>query len=491
MTIHSAAFKELRKSLRPDEWTTDKGSLYAASMDNMRYSQMPSVRIFPHCEESIATVLQLANRYCVPVTTRGSGSATTGTTTPVAGGWVIDLSRWQQIEIDATARMAFVQPGATLEQIDNAAAAHGLSYPVDPGSRSYASIGGSIATNAGGMRAAKYGVTRDFVLCLEGYLPIGEFVRWGGNYHKYAAGFNVRDLWIGSEGALGIITGIVLKLVPRPAAKAMAICSFPSDTDALNAVQRLLHSQITPSACEFLDQQTMAAAYAFWRKKAPDLMAKLPALLKSNNHTSAPPAILLLEVDGPLDSIEPQLDAALAALHVPAYQYNRCQSDDEMQLLWKIRKACSQAMFELGKAKLNEDVVVPLAAQIELMHFVRQLNHDSGLPTPTFGHVADGNFHVHIMYDPDDPAQRERAAAAVHSLMECVVNLGGAISGEHGIGIAKSAFLPIQHSNAEIKAMRAIKDALDPKNILNPHKMFAPVLPWSLPRESVHLPWDH
>ena len=491
MNPQSAANKELLEHLSPEEVARDPEALYTASMDNLRYSRLPSLRLFPADEGSVETILHLANKHKVPVTARGAGSATTGAATPSAGGWVIDLSKWTNVHVDAVARMAFVQPGVTLAELDAAAQAHGLTYPPDPGSKGYATIGGTIATNAGGMRGAKYGVTRDYVMSLEGFLPTGEFVRWGGNLRKYSAGYNIRDLWVGSEGSLGIITGAVVKLLPRPAAQATCLAVFNSPHDALACSQEILKQGHTPSAMEFLDAQTVGCTFDFWRDKSPELLEHLPACLMKWLDAPAIPSVLLIEVDGREREVQEQLQAILGCVKQATADFATAIDSETVELLWKLRRSCSQAMFQLGPRKLNEDVVVPFESQMPLLEYVEELHERTGLHTPTFGHAADGNFHVHIMYDDSDPTESEEAQLAIRSLMERVIALGGAISGEHGIGLAKSPFFDLQHSEAEIGAMQAIKAALDPNNILNPGKLWEPSEPWSFPREDVRMPWDH
>ena len=491
MEPDNSALAALKEALGPDQVQTGRDALYAASMDNLRYSRMPAARIHPQDEAAVEMVLRLANTHGVPVTTRGAGSATTGATSPSPGGWVLDLSQWKQLHIDPVARMAYVQPGVTLAELDAAAAGHGLAYPPDPGSKAYATVGGTIATNAGGMRGAKYGVTRDYVLSLEGFLPTGEFVRWAGNVRKFSAGYNLRDLWIGSEGPLGVITGAVLRLIPRPAATATCLAVFPSDREALACSQELLRQGHTPSALEFLDTQTVACTFSFWERKSPHLLDDLPPCLNRYRESGQPAALLLIEVDGRPNEVAEQLEAVLGLVTGCTTDVTHANEAATVELLWKVRRSCSQAMFELGPRKLNEDVVVPFESQLELLEHVQQINRRTGLATPTFGHAADGNFHVHIMYDDADPEASATAESALHGLMEKVIGLGGAISGEHGIGLAKSPFFGLQHSAAEIGAMRAIKPALDPAGILNPGKLWEPSEPWSFPREDVRMPSDH
>jgi glycolate oxidase len=491
MELTNKATTDLIAALGPEQVFTAKEELYAASMDNLRYSCLPSAVIRPLEEDAVETVLQLANEHAVPVTARGAGSATTGATSPSPGGWVLDLSGWKQVHIDPVARMAFVQPGATLAELDDAAAEHGLMYPPDPGSKAHATIGGTIATNAGGMRGAKYGVTRDYVLSLEGFTPTGEFVRWGGNLRKFSAGYNLKDLWIGSEGSLGIITGAVLKLLPRPAASATCLAVFPSAEEALGCSQALLREGHGPSALEFLDAQTVGCTFSFWEKKSPHLMDELPDCLLEWIRSGKHPSILLIEVDGTPTEVEEQLAALLELVSRWTKDHASAIDAATVELLWKVRRSCSQAMFELGPRKLNEDVVVPFENQLALLQYVEEMHRETGLPTPTFGHAADGNFHVHIMYDDKDSEASGKATKAIRGLMEEVVALGGAISGEHGIGMAKSPFFNLQHSDAEIAVMKAVKKALDPNGILNPGKLWEPSEPWTFPREDVRMPWDH
>jgi len=370
---------------------------------------MPSARIRPNSEDSVEAVLKLANEHLIPVTTRGGGTATTGTTSPTEGGWVLDVSGWTNCHIDPVARMAFVQPGVTIASLDRAAAEHGLMYPVDPGSHNHATIGGNIATNAGGMRAAKYGVTRDYVVALEGFLPTGEFVRWGANLKKFSAGFNMRDLWVGSEGSLGVITGAVIKLVKRPETRATCLAVFPSAEAALTCSHDLLLAGHSPSALEFLDAETVGCTFSFWKKRDATALDHLPICLRKWSYQPQPPAILLVELDGSEAAAREQLTELELFIKERTSDWMSAMDEETTELLWKIRRSCSQAMFELGSRKLNEDVVVPFDCQLALINYASILQEEYGLPTPTFGHAADGNFHVHIMYDE---ANKEASAKA-------------------------------------------------------------------------------
>ncbi|MFW6353190.1 MAG: FAD-binding oxidoreductase [Verrucomicrobiota bacterium] len=479
--MHEDALRELQQILPPDRLQTGEEARYRASMDNLRFSRLPSAVLRPQDEDEVGAILRLANAHQVPLTTRGAGSATTGAATPTADGWVLDLSGWTQLHIEREASIAYAQPGVTVEALDAAARAEGLFYPPDPGSKKYATLGGTLACNAGGLRGAKYGVTRDYVLGLEGFLPTGEFVRWGSNLRKFASGYNIRDLWIGSEGTLGVITGAILKLLPAPPARTTLLASFAHEQAALETVRAILGAHMNPSILEFLDAATVGCfRTAPAGHEAPEWLRTL---------LDGP--LLLIEFDGHAAEVREHSIALESLLRQAGAPFRATEEATEAEELWRVRRGCSQAMFQLGNTKLNEDVVVPLEGQRPLLEFVHRLSEETGLACPTFGHAADGNFHVHIMYNAEDAGARARAEAGLQRLMEEVVRLGGAITGEHGIGLAKSPFLALQHSPEEIHLMQKLKDAFDPRGILNPGKIFEPFRVWEYPREQVRLPWDH
>jgi glycolate oxidase len=471
------ATRLLRRRLGARVVTTDTAALYAASFDSSKISFLPEAVITPRKEAEIGVALVLANRHGVPVTVRGRGTTLMGSAAPVRGGWVIDMLRLNRVSVDDDAGLASVQCGATVAAIQRAAGAKGWFYPPDPSSKEYCTIGGNIACNAGGMHGGKYGVTRDFIVALRGFLPTGEFVEWGTATKKFSAGFNMRDLWIGSEGMLGIVTGAVLKLIPAPAARWTLLTSFADETAALKAALALFRQKVQPAICEFLDRESVLCAERAMQTTIFAGQAGRP--------------VILLELAGSAAEVREQETVVLAWAAEHAAAHRVAQDRAEAEQLWAVRRKCSGAMFELGDAKLNEDIVVPMKNYVTFIRFLARLKRSSGLPIPTFGHLADGNLHVNIMYHRADRAETRAAERAVEKLMRTVVSLGGAISGEHGIGLAKTPFLRIQHRPAQVKAMRAVKDALDPRGILNPGKMFDPVRIWKFPKVAVHLPWDH
>jgi glycolate oxidase len=473
----SAATKQLRARLGRKIVRTDAASRRAASFDGSKIAFTPAAVIFPRSRADISAALVLANRRRVPLTVRGGGTSLTGSASPAHGGWVLDLGGWDRVRIDSQAGLAHVQAGATVERIQSAAEAKGWFYPPDPSSRKYCTIGGNIACNAGGMHGAKYGVTRDFVLALKGFLPTGEWVEWGTPTKKFSAGFNMRDLWIGSEGMLGVVTEATLKLIPKPAARWTLLVSFRRERDAFRAVLDLFALRLQPSICEFLDRYSVDCAERATGRTVFKGQAGHP--------------VVLLEFAGGKADVAEQRRAALkwAARHGSAHRHARTRAEAER--LWEVRRACSGAMFEMGDSKLNEDVVLPMGSYLRFARFLDALRRESGLPIPTFGHLGDGNLHVNVMYHSADRAESRAAARAVERLMREVVSLGGAISGEHGIGLAKTPFLRLQHSPAAIRAMRSVKRALDPRGILNPGKMFKVFRVWEHKRLDVRLPWDH
>lgn len=476
MSIANAT-RTLRKRLGPRVVATDDAACFAASFDSSKISFVPEAVIRPRKVEQIAAVLELANAHSVPVTVRGRGTTLMGSAAPIRGGWVIDMLGLNRVRIDATAGMAHVQCGAKVADIQRAAEAAGWFYPPDPSSKEFCTIGGNIACNAGGMHGGKYGVTRDFIVALRGFLPTGEYVEWGTATKKFSAGFNLRDLWIGSEGMLGVVTEAVLKLIPKPTTRWTLLTSFDDEKAAIESALALFGQRIQPAICEFLDRESVLCAERATRAPVFAGQAGRP--------------VILLELAGGEAEVDEQKTLVLQWAEKHATAFRAARDREEAEKLWAVRRKCSGAMFELGDAKLNEDIVVPMRSYLKFIRFLIGLKRSSRLHIPTFGHLADGNLHVNIMYHRANAAETRAAEKAVETLMRTVVKLGGAISGEHGIGLAKTPFLRIQHRPAEIKAMQAVKRALDPNGILNPGKMFEVVRIWKFPKIAVHLPWDH
>ena len=477
MAARSSATRLLQRRLGSAVVRTDPESLYAASFDSLKLPFQPEAVIFPRTKADVGRVLTLANACGMPVTIRGRGTSLTGSAAPRHGGWVIDLLAFHRVKIDAMAGIAEVEAGATIAEIQAKAEAKGWFYPPDPSSKQYCTIGGNVACNAGGMHGGKYGVTRDFVLALKGFLPTGEWVEWGTPTRKFAAGFNLRDLWIGSEGMLGIVTDATLRLIPQPAVRWTLLASYRTEADAIRAVERLLRRRVRPAIFEFLDRYSVQCAES---ATGETVFAGQPGC-----------PVLLLELAGSAAEVREEKAILLQWAQDTALAYRAAKTRAEAERLWAVRRKCSGAMFAMGDSKLNEDVVLPMRSYQKFIKFIDRLRRSSRLAIPCFGHVGDGNIHVNIMYQGGDRVQRAAAEKAVAELMTGVVAMGGAISGEHGIGLAKSPFLRVQHSPAQIKAMLAVKRALDPKGILNPGKMFEVFPVWKHKRLKISLPWDH
>ncbi|NBB78013.1 MAG: FAD-binding protein [Verrucomicrobia bacterium] len=472
----SSANRALKRRL-PGRLFNDKDSRFHASLDNLRLSCLPNAVIRVQEAADVGVVLQLATRYGIPVTSRGAGSSATGSAVPLKGGWALDLSGLNQVVIDPVARIATVGAGVVTADLQAQVEARGLFFPPDPSSKKYSTIGGNIACNAGGMRCVKYGVTRDYVLGLQGYLADGSPFQFGLPLKKYVSGLNLRDLLIGSEGTLGVITEANLKLISKPEKRWTGMFAFKSEAAALKTVVALFKDGVNPSILEFLDRQSVGCAEQYTGKPIFEGQARS--------------AILLVELDGRPAEVREQRKKLLALMENRTAAHREARTETQAEKLWQVRRTCSQSMFSLADTKLNEDVVVPLEKQAELVRYTLALKKEIGLATPTFGHAGDGNLHVHIMYNRDSEADAERAKAGIHKLMQKVVELGGVITGEHGIGLAKSPFMSIQHSAAEIAAMRAVKKALDPLGILNPGKIFDAFEVWDHEPVDVRLPWDH
>ena len=311
---------------------------------------------------------------------------------------------------------------------------------------------------------------------MKGYLPTGEKVQWGRATRKFATGYNLRDLWIGSEGTLGVVTEVVLGLVQQPAYNRTFLAAFQDEATALEAPFALSALGLQPSVLEFLDQWTVSCVEAFTGKTVMDGVSGLP--------------VLLIELDGHPAEVEENAEKLLGWLDEQAMVHRVAANEAEAEELWEVRRTGSPAMRQLANTKLNEDVVVPLTKQVELMGFVDDLRKGHDLRIGTFGHCGDGNLHVNFMYDRDDADEAKRASLALGELMEKVVELGGAISGEHGVGLAKTEFMRLQFNDAEWETMKAIKRTMDPNGILNPGKIFEPFCPWEHVPVNEDLPWE-
>ena len=475
MDNREKALVALKDKLHSSVHTNDE-ELYAVSYDGLKVSSSPEALIKVKQANEVGEILKLANEFRIPVTSRGTGSSLTGGATPLHGGWVLDLSQLSSIEIDSTNRLAHCGPGVVVGDLQEQVLEKGLFYPPDPSSKKFCTLGGNVACNAGGLRCVKYGVTRDYILSLAGYLPTGEFVRWGRATRKFATGYNLRDLWIGSEGTLGVVTEITVRLILSVPSRVTFLAAFSDDQTALNAPLALSKMGIRPSIIEYMDQWTIDCLQKYVGEEVFTGVEPTP--------------MVLIELDGSVETLAREASLVEKWLKEASLNFRRADNDEEAEKLWEVRRQGSSSMKKLASTKLNEDIVVPLDRQIQLVQFVESLREDFKLKIGVFGHCGDGNLHVNFMYDEENEQETSEAVQALHKLMEKVIALGGAISGEHGVGLAKTPFVRDQFNDAEWNAMLAIKKALDPKGILNPGKIFDVFKPWDQKKEKVVLSWE-
>ena len=445
--------------LGPDSWLTGEQMRRAHAEDDSRLSAMPDAVALPRDREQVAAIVRACRAHRVPVVARGAGTATTGAAVPFAGGVVVSFARMDRIvEIRPGDRCAVVEPGVLNGDLQQALQPHGLFWPPDPSSADRCTIGGNLACNAGGPRAVKYGATRDNVLGLVAVTGEGGIIRCGGPWTKDATGYDLTHLLVGSEGTLALVVEATLKLAPRPKAQAGLRAFYRDAAAAAAAVARLMAQPQVPAMLEFMD----ASAIALLRRNGSDVPDA--------------GAMLLVEADGDDDTLLPALQAladaakgdGLVALDVAA-------DGSARDRLWAARRALSPALRTIAPGKINEDVVVPVSRIPDLVAGVEALSVEASLPIVVFGHAGNGNLHVNIMYRPDDASETARAQAALPRLFALVLSLGGTLSGEHGIGVAKRDWMERAFDAPTLAAMRAIKAALDPDGILNPGKVLPPL----------------
>jgi glycolate oxidase len=434
----------------------DKVEPYA--QDAVKEKFPPEAVVLPRSAAEVSQILRLANERRFPVTARGGGVGYTGGAVPVDGGIVLGTDRMSSIrEINADDLYAVTEPGVTTYALQQAVEARGLFYPPDPASYKDSFVGGNIAENAGGIRSAKYGVTKHYVLGLEVVLPTGEIVRLGGRTTKNVVGFDLTGLICGSEGMLGVITEATLRLLPLPEATCTVRSTFRTIAEACACVPAFSRARVTPVAIEVLDRNSIRAVeseFAF-------------------GFTDEAGALLLVSVDGRAEDVGREARVCEGVVRAGGgFDVVRSETREEEERLWDVRRALSPAIRKFGTMKFNEDVVVPRSRVPELVERVVEIGTRYDTFVVNFGHAGDGNIHVNFMCDRDDAEAMGRARAAVGETFEVAVSLGGTISGEHGIGYVKAPYLAMALGEPTVELMRTIKRALDPNGILNPGKMF-------------------
>jgi glycolate oxidase len=450
--------EQLAAIVGPQYVTTAPDAIAANSQDALKQVFCAEAVIFPRTAEEIAQIMRLANTQKFYVTARGGGVGYTGGAVPLRGGVVLATSRMNRIlEINKADLVAVVEPAVINYDLQRAVEAEGLFYPPDPSSWKESFIGGNIALNAGGPRCVKYGNTQQFVLGLDFVTPTGEIVKAGTRTPKNATGFHLESLMIGSEGMLGIITRCILRLLPKPEARKTALAIFESAQDACNCVADFTTSGILPVALELLDRTSINAIEDFEPSGLPRSAG----------------ALLIIEVDGLREAVvrEAEIVREMCAKH-HAIQFTEAASEADADAIWEVRRKMSPAVARTGIIKLNHDVVVPRSRIPEMLEFLEGLSRRSGFLIPTFGHAGDGNLHTNVMLQTNDEDTRRRGADTVREVFRKAVELGGTISGEHGVGYAKAPFLDLALTGPTIELMKTIKRAMDPNGILNPGKVF-------------------
>jgi glycolate oxidase len=446
----------LQKLLPAGELRVEKSFCEKYSGDKWFATHLPDAVALPRSTATVSTILRFANHHRIPVTPRGAGYGYVGGCVPVHGGIVLSLERMKRIkDIHPGDFVAVVQPGVLTEQLQQAVEKRGLFYPPDPASRADCNLGGNIATNAGGPRCLKYGVTRDYVLGLEVVLADGVIVKLGSRTHKNKTGFDLTRLFVGSEGMLGVVTEATLKLLPLPPFRAALSIGFISAKSATRTIRAIFRAGFLPCALEIADAFTLAAA----RKRTG-------SKLLDGCH-----AHLIVELDGQERSVRAELKRleGIAREFLPTFVL-KAHGARRCEIFWQLRREFSYALRDTGLTKLNEDVVVPRSRLEDLFHFAARLQKKHGLPIACFGHAGDGNIHVNVMVDRSLPENQARSEAALDELFRQIIAWGGAITGEHGIGLAKKKWWPLAASDELRRLHHVLKQALDPNGILNPGK---------------------
>lgn len=453
---HAAALARLKKILPAGELRLEKTVCARYAGDKWFAAQIPEAVARPRSTTSVSAVLRFAHEHGIPVTPRGAGYGYVGGCVPARGGLVLSVERMNRIrEINDRDFVAVVQPGVLTQQLQDAVEKRGLFYPPDPASRADCSLGGNIATNAGGPRCLKYGVTRDYVLGLEVVLADGTVVRLGSRTHKNKTGFDLGRLFVGSEGLLGVVTEATFKLLPLPPYRASLSVGFAEMAQATRTIQKIFQAGFLPCALELADAFTLAAA----QKRT------------GNPRLAGCQANLIVELDGRERAVRADLRELEQVIRRRKTLFlDRALGSVACEKLWQLRREFSFSLRDTGLTKLNEDIVVPRGRLDDLFAFTARLQKKYGLPVACFGHAGDGNIHVNVMLDPAAPGAEARSAAALDELFRQVLAWGGVITGEHGIGLAKKPWWPLAAS-PELRALhRTVKRALDPRGILNPGK---------------------
>lgn len=422
-------------------------------------SREPDVIVTPSRKEEIVGLVKLAAKYKVPIVTRGSGTNLSGGTIPVDGGIVLSMLKFDKIiEVDPANLTATVEPGLVIQRLNEAVAAHGLIYPPDPGTVTTATMGGSVSECSGGLRGLKYGVTKDYVMGLEIVMTDGEVIRTGGKTVKNVSGYDLTKLFTGAEGTLGIITEIIVKLIPAPKYRRSMLAVFDDLDKAGKTIADIISHKVIPATLEIMDNVTIRTVENY---------SKIGLPVEAE-------AVLVIEVDGSIEEVVVKEFETVKSICTGngATSMKLAESDADRDAIFAARRAALPALAQVKPTTVLEDATVPRSRIPEMLKALREIAVKYNLQIGTFGHAGDGNLHPTILTDESNKEEMERVHQAVDEIFKVAISLGGTLSGEHGIGMAKSKYMELQFGSAGVNVMKKIKDALDPDNILNPGKMF-------------------
>ncbi|MFO7962520.1 MAG: FAD-linked oxidase C-terminal domain-containing protein [Desulfobacterales bacterium] len=458
MPLANSDFKKIQRIVGKDYCSRKKEDLVCYGYDATGQTCLPEAVVFPGSSQEISEIFTIAGAADIPVTPRGAGSGLSGGAVCVNGGLVLVMTRFNRmIHIDGENLTADVEPGVVVGHFHAAVEKKGLFYPPDPASSDFSTLGGNLAECAGGPRAVKYGVTRDYVLGLEAVIPTGEMINTGVRTAKGVVGYDLTRLLVGSEGTLAVITRMTLRLLPLPESVRTMTAVFDDMETAAEAVSGIIKHGILPRTIEYMDQTSIRCVNTYMQSELPVDAG----------------ALLLLEVDG----MKSDVDAALGRLTVVcrnagAVETRIAGTRTDVSRLWAARKSINPALFQYAPHKINEDIVVPRNKIPDMVRKIIALKNKTGLTIASYGHAGDGNIHVNIMLDKRDATALKKADAAIEELFDYTLAVGGSISGEHGVGTTKSAFIHKEIGPTELMLMKRIKSVFDPKGILNPGKMF-------------------
>lgn len=458
--LNPALLADLRAALGAGKVLTEIADRWPYGYDNSRRHALPDAVVFATTHEQVRDCVRLCNRYDTALTARGRGTGTTGATVPLRGGVVLSLERMDRIlAIDPANRVMVVEPGVTNQAVQDAAARHGFFWPPDPTSAAFCSIGGNLAYNSAGPRAVKYGTPRENTLGLRAVTGAGAEIRTGVYTTKGVVGYDLTRLLIGSEGTLAVITEATLKLTPLPETRRTMQAVYCDMQGAARAVSRIMAQPVTPCALEFIDGRAIEMIRHYAQLDLPDDAG----------------AMLMIEVDGQHAAIDDAADSvARAAQDETLLDFTAARAQEEIAALWVTRKALSPALRTIAPKKINEDVVVPVSRMAELISGLDQLAREFTITIVNFGHAGNGNIHVNLLVNPDDPEEMTRAERCLDRVFSLVLALKGTLSGEHGVGMEKRPFVAREIGPGALDLMREIKRVFDPNDILNPEKLLPP-----------------